>query len=217
MSTLLDNLNKDQKQAVLHHEGPALVLAGAGSGKTRVLTTRVAYLIEEKKVSPSNILLVTFTNKAAHEMNKRVLDLTGSKLPFSGTFHSLCAKILRINGHKIGLNNYFVIYDSDEQLELIKQVYADLNLNVKEINPRAVHGTISSAKNEMLGAEEYERLATGKYQETVARVYKLYQHKLKENQAVDFDDLLLLTNQLFAQDKPTLAYYQDLIKFVLVD
>lgn len=217
MSALLDNLNKDQKQAVLHHEGPALVLAGAGSGKTRVLTTRVAYLIEEQKVSPSNILLVTFTNKAAHEMNKRVLDLTGSKLPFSGTFHSLCAKILRINGHKIGLNNYFVIYDSDEQLELIKQVYADLNLNVKEINPRAVHGTISSAKNEMLSAEEYERLATGKYQETVARVYKLYQHKLKENQAVDFDDLLLLTNQLFAQDKPTLAYYQDLIKFVLVD
>ncbi|MCL4208158.1 UvrD-helicase domain-containing protein [Patescibacteria group bacterium] len=217
MSALLDNLNKDQKQAVLHYEGPALVLAGAGSGKTRVLTTRVAYLIEEKNISPSNILLVTFTNKAAHEMNKRVLDLTGSKLPFSGTFHSLCAKILRINGHKIGLNNYFVIYDSDEQLELIKQVYADLNLNVKEINPRAVHGTISSAKNEMVSAEEYERLATGKYQETVARVYKLYQHKLKENQAVDFDDLLLLTNQLFAQDKPTLAYYQDLIKFVLVD
>ncbi len=217
MSALLDNLNKDQKQAVLHYEGPALVLAGAGSGKTRVLTTRVAYLIEEKNISPSNILLVTFTNKAAHEMNKRVLDLTGSKLPFSGTFHSLCAKILRINGHKIGLNNYFVIYDSDEQLELIKQVYADLNLNVKEINPKAVHGTISSAKNEMVSAEEYERLATGKYQETVARVYKLYQHKLKENQAVDFDDLLLLTNQLFAQDKPTLAYYQDLIKFVLVD
>lgn len=217
MPQLLDTLNSDQKKAVLHHLGPALVLAGAGSGKTRVLTTRVAYLIEEKNVDPSQILLVTFTNKAAHEMNKRVMELTGSKLPFSGTFHSLCAKILRINGHKIGLNNYFVIYDSDEQLTLIKQIYNELNLNPKEINPKAVHATISAAKNEMLSSEEYSRLATGKYQEMVARVYKVYQHKLKQNQAVDFDDLLLLTNQLFLSDKPTLAYYQEQIQFVLVD
>lgn len=217
MSDLLAPLNPAQKKAVLHGEGPALVLAGAGSGKTRVLTTRVAYLIQEKKVNPTQILLVTFTNKAAQEMNKRVMELTGSKLPFSGTFHSLCAKILRVHGHKIGLNNSFVIYDSDEQLTLIKQVYADLNLNVKEVNPKAVHAAISAAKNELLGPEQYLQLATGKFQELVARVYKVYQHQLLENRAVDFDDLLLLTNRLFAENKPTLGYYQELLEYVLVD
>lgn len=217
MSRLLSHLNKDQKKAALHDGGPALVLAGAGSGKTTVLTTRVAYLIEEKGVDPSSILLVTFTNKAAHEMNKRVMELTGSKLPMSGTFHSLCAKILRRHGHKIGLDNNYIIYDSDEQLTLIKQIYKKINLNTKEINPRAVLATISNAKNEMLTPQEYAQFATGNFQETVARVYKLYQKGLKDNHAVDFDDLLNLTNYLFASDKATLAKFQDQIEYVLVD
>jgi len=217
MSQLLDSLNEDQKKAVLHDEGPALVLAGAGSGKTRVLTTRVAYLIEQKGVHPQSIMLVTFTNKAAHEMNKRVMETTGSKLPLSGTFHSICAKILRRHGQKIGLDNNYVIYDSNEQLDLIKQIYKQINIDDKEMKPRSVLSTISNAKNEMLNPDEYQNLANGRYQETVARIYKLYQHNLRKNQAVDFDDLLNLTNQLFAESKTTLAYFQDMIEHVLVD
>jgi DNA helicase II / ATP-dependent DNA helicase PcrA len=217
MSHLLESLNEDQKKAVLHDGGPALVLAGAGSGKTKVLTTRVAYLIEEKNVHPQSIMLVTFTNKAAHEMNKRVMETTGSKLPLSGTFHSICAKILRRHGQKIGLDNNYVIYDSNEQLDLIKQIYKKINLDPKEMKPRSVLATISNAKNEMLSPDEYQNLASDRYQEAVARVYKLYQHNLKKNQAVDFDDLLNLTNQLFAQNKTTLAHFQDMIEHVLVD
>jgi DNA helicase-2/ATP-dependent DNA helicase PcrA len=217
MSQLLDSLNDDQKKAVLHDEGPALVLAGAGSGKTRVLTTRVAYLIEQKGVHPQSIMLVTFTNKAAHEMNKRVMETTGSKLPLSGTFHSICAKILRRHGQKIGLDNNYVIYDSNEQLDLIKQIYKQINIDDKEMKPRSVLATISNAKNEMLNPDEYQNLANGRYQETVARIYKLYQHNLRKNQAVDFDDLLNLTNQLFAESKTTLAYFQDMVEHVLVD
>lgn len=217
MSHLLDELNSDQKKAVLHENGPALVLAGAGSGKTKVLTTRVAYLIQEKGIDPHSILLVTFTNKAAHEMNKRVMETTGSKLPLSGTFHSICAKILRKFGPKIGLDNNYVIYDNNEQLDLIKQIYKEINLDPKEIKPRSILATISNAKNEMLTPEEYQNLASGRFQETVSRVYKLYQHNLKKNQAVDFDDLLNLTNKLFAKDKQTLAYFQDMIEYVLVD
>ena len=217
MSHLLDELNADQKKAVLHKEGPALVLAGAGSGKTRVLTTRVAHLIQERDVHPQSIMLVTFTNKAAHEMNRRVMETTGSKLPLSGTFHSICAKILRRYGQRIGLDNNYVIYDSNEQVDLIKQIYKEINIDVKEMKPRSVLATISNAKNEMLSPDEYENLASGRYQETVARIYKLYQHNLRKNSAVDFDDLLNLTNQLFAKDKPTLAYFQDMIEHVLVD
>jgi DNA helicase-2/ATP-dependent DNA helicase PcrA len=217
MSQLLDELNADQKKAVLHEEGPALVLAGAGSGKTRVLTTRVAHLIQERGVEPQSIMLVTFTNKAAHEMNKRVMETTGSKLPLSGTFHSICAKILRRYGQRIGLDNNYVIYDSNEQVDLIKQIYKEINLDPKEMKPRSVLSTISNAKNEMLSPEEYENFANGRYQETVARVYKLYQHNLRKNSAVDFDDLLSLTNKLFSQDKATLAYFQDMIQYVLVD
>lgn len=217
MSQYLDALNEDQKKAVLHGEGPALVLAGAGSGKTRVLTTRVAYLIEEKGIHPQSILLVTFTNKAAHEMNKRVTELTGSKLPLSGTFHSICAKILRRYGNRIGLDNNYVIYDSKDQLDLIKQIYKEIGLSDKEYKPGGILASISNAKNEMLSVDEYQNLANGRFQETVARVYKLYQHNLKKNQAVDFDDLLNLTNQLFAQSKETLAYFQDMIEYVLVD
>lgn len=217
MSQYLEELNEDQKKAVLHGEGPALVLAGAGSGKTRVLTTRVAHLIQEQDIHPQSILLVTFTNKAAHEMNKRVMELTGSKLPLSGTFHSICAKILRRYGNRIGLDNNYVIYDNKDQMDLIKQIYKEIGLNDKEYKPAGVLASISNAKNEMLSVEEYHNLANGRFQKTVSRVYKLYQHNLRKNQAVDFDDLLNLTNQLFSQSKETLAYFQDMIEYVLVD
>lgn len=217
MSDLLAKLNPEQKAAVLHPQGPALVLAGAGSGKTRVLTTRAAYLIEQEAVQPYQILLVTFTNKAAHEMNQRLLKMTGTKLPMSGTFHSLCAKILRQHGQYVGLDANYVIYDTDDQEALIKQIYKERGFNSKEFKPKAVKAVISNAKNEMLGAEEYQRLATGRFQEFVARVYKIYQHQLLQNKAVDFDDLLLLVNHLFEQNKEILAHYQDQIKHVLVD
>ncbi len=217
VTDLLSSLNSHQQEAVLHYEGPAMVLAGAGSGKTRVLTTRVAWLIHEKHVHPSQILLVTFTNKAAQEMNNRVMELTGSKLPFSGTFHRICATILRRDGYYIGLAPGFSIYDSDDQLSLIKQIYKEHGFSVKDYNPKAVKATISTAKNEMITWEEYEKFATGQYQEFVARVYKLYQRALKEQQAVDFDDLMLLTVELFRTNKEVLGKYQDQIQHVLVD
>lgn len=210
-------LNEQQQAAVLHHEGPAIVLAGAGSGKTRVLTTRVAWLIEEQKVSASQILLVTFTNKAAQEMNNRVAELTGSKLPFSGTFHRVCASILRRDGYHLGLSPGFSIYDSDDQLTLIKQIYKTHSFNPKEYNPQAVKATISRAKNEMITWEEYQKFAQGAFQDFTARVYKLYQMALREQQAVDFDDLLLLVVKLFQTHKEVLGKYQQQIEHVLID
>lgn len=194
-----------------------MVLAGAGSGKTRVLTTRVAWLIQEKQVSPHEILLVTFTNKAAQEMNHRVLELTGSKLPFSGTFHRIAANILRRDGYLIGLSPGFTIYDTDDQATLIKQIYKEHGFSVKDYNPRAIKSSISTAKNEMLTYEEYEKLAQGQYQEFVARVYKLYQRALKEQQAVDFDDLLLLVTELFKSNKTVLGRYQEQLQHVMID
>lgn len=213
----LQNLNPQQQAAVIHAHGPAMVLAGAGSGKTRVLTTRVAWLIQDQQVHPSQILLVTFTNKAAQEMNQRVMMLTGSKLPFSGTFHRVCATILRRDGHYIGLSPGFTIYDTDDQNTLIKQIYKSHGFDSKEYNPQAVKATISKAKNEMITWEEYEKFAQGAFQNFVARVYKLYQLALKEQQAVDFDDLLLLVVELFKSNKEVLAKYQNQIEHVLID
>lgn len=194
-----------------------MVLAGAGSGKTRVLTTRVAWLIQEHQIHPSQILLVTFTNKAAQEMNNRVAELTGSKLPFSGTFHRISASILRRDGYHIGLAPGFSIYDSDDQLTLVKQIYKSHGFNPKEFNPNAVKAEISKAKNEMIPWQQYEQFATGQFQEFVARVYKIYQHALQEQQAVDFDDLLLKVVELLQSNKEILGKYQDQIQHVLVD
>lgn len=216
-STLLENLNPDQQKAVQHYKGPALVLAGAGSGKTRVLTTRAAWLIQEHGVQPEQILLVTFTNKAAQEMNHRVELLTGSRLPFSGTFHSLCAKILRRDGHHLGLDNSFVIYDSDDQLALLKQIYKKFGYSIKDINPKGVKAEISNAKNSMVGPEEYQHVATGQYQEKVAQIYLQYNAALKRNQAVDFDDLLLLVVKLLKHIPPVREKYQRQFEFVMVD
>ncbi len=213
----LEHLNENQRQAVIHPDGPAMVLAGAGSGKTRVLTTRVAWLIDQGKVDPREIMLVTFTNKAAQEMNHRVAQLTGQALPFAGTFHRLAAKILRHDGHRLGLSPNYTIYDTDDQVSLLKQVYKDHGFDPKEFNPKAIKATISEAKNELLSWQEYESLASNRYQRIAADIYHYYQNELRRQQAVDFDDLLILAVQLLKQNKDVLAKYQDQLSHVLVD
>jgi len=214
---LLAKLNQKQLEAVLHPNGPAIVLAGAGSGKTRVLTTRAGWLIQEKKVDPSAILLVTFTNKAAQEINQRMFNMTGHELPFAGTFHRICAKILRRHGYLIGLPANFTIFDSDDQLDLIKQLYKRNSWSEKEFHPKAVKGTISEAKNEMVMPDEYLEKAAGKYQEFVGHAYKQYQHQLAEDHAVDFDDLLLRVIELFIKFPNVLQKYQNTLEHVLID
>lgn len=217
VSELLNKLNDQQKQAVLHGQGPAIVLAGAGSGKTTVLTHRVAYLIEQELARPEQILLVTFTNKAAAEMRNRVRELTGFNLPFSGTFHSLSARILRIDGKHIGLPQGFIIYDAQEQLQLIKQIYKENNFDSKEFNPKAVLATISNAKNEMISVSKYEEMAYGRFQSHVSKVFKIYQYKLKQIGAVDFDDLLLQLIELLVKVPEIREKYQQQLIYVLVD
>lgn len=217
MSNILNNLNKEQKQAVLHEQGPAVVLAGAGSGKTTVLTARVAWLLTEKNIKPYEIFVVTFTNKAAKEIKERILQKTGFHLPWSGTFHSLCAKILRIDGAEIGLANNFVIYDADDQLSLIKKIFKDLNIDDEDIKPKSAQNAISQAKNEMLKPDDYEQIAKGHFQQTVAKIYKIYQRELNKASAVDFDDLLLKTVDLLKKSARVKEKFQKNIKHVLVD
>ena len=194
-----------------------MVLAGAGSGKTTVLTTRAALLLTEQRIFPENILLVTFTNKAANEMKERISRITGSTLPLAGTFHSLCAKILRVEGRHVGLDSNFVIYDSSDQLALIKEIYDRHSLDKKEFNINATKASISKAKNELLSISKYEEVAYGAFQAHVARVYKLYQHYLAQAQAVDFDDLMLKVVDLFTLHPYVLEKYQSQISHVLVD
>lgn len=214
---IFNHLNKQQKEAVFCTEGPILVLAGAGSGKTRVLTTKVAYLILEKNIPPSQILMVTFTNKAANEMKERIIKMVGKAPPYTGTFHSLCAKILRIDGRSIGISPSFVIYDEEDQLEAIKEVMVKVDISTKQFNPRAVLSTISEAKNELISALEYPQYARGYFQETVAQVYFAYQKFLKENEALDFDDLILETVRLFQKNREIAEKYQERFHYVLVD
>ena len=216
---LLNDLNSDQQKAVVATDGPILILAGAGSGKTRVLTYKVAYLIGEKHIDPTRVLMLTFTNKAAGEMKdliKKLLHGT-TDLPFAGTFHSLCAKILRQQGGGIGIPVNFVIYDEEDQLDAIKEVMKDADISVKDFRPHAILATISEAKNELISALEYPQYARGYFQETVARVYILYQKKLLENSALDFDDLLVKTVQLFEKHPNILGEYQEKWKYLLVD
>lgn len=214
---LLSSLNDQQKKAVLHENGPAIVLAGAGSGKTRVLTTRATWLIKEKHVRPEEILLVTFTNKAAGEMNRRVYEQAGTELPFSGTFHSLCSRILRKEAHHLGLTPSYSIYDSGDQLSLIKQLYKKHGYDSKKFKPQAIKAKISQAKNEMLTPDDYAEIAGDDYQEFTAKLYRKYQTALHEQQAADFDDLLLLVVKLFQENKAVLEKYQNLISYVMVD
>lgn len=226
-ANILNDLNHDQQKAVKQTDGPVLILAGAGSGKTRVLTYRVAYLIAEKHVSGENILMLTFTNKAANAMKERVRFLLSTKLPsdqitnngvpFAGTFHSLCVSILRKHGSYINIPSNFSIYDDADQIDAIKQVMVRLDISQKQYNPRAVLSTISQAKNEMVTALEYPQYARGDFQETVARVYLSYQQLLITNGALDFDDLLLKTVQLFQKYPDVLGQYQEQYHYVLVD
>jgi len=217
---ILEGLNKQQKEAVLHTEGPLLILAGAGSGKTRVLTHRIAYIIREKGVYPGNILAITFTNKAAREMKERIEALLGDMAEgiWVGTFHSVCLRMLRKDIEKIGFNNNFVIFDTDDQQRLIKDCLKELNLNEKNFPPKMVLDIIGKAKDEMIEPEAYSKINASDYRlSKVARIYELYQKKLKSNNAVDFDDIILHTIRLLLDNPPVLEYYHRKFKYILVD
>lgn len=216
---LTEHLNKPQAEAVEHYAGPLLILAGAGSGKTRVLTHRIGYLIKEKGVAPYSILAITFTNKAAGEMKERVNNLIGhqAEAMWICTFHSACVRILRKEIGRLGYDSNFVIYDSADQQTLIKQCLKELNIDDKRYPPRAVGAGISQAKNKLMDPKAYDDKAYDYYQQTVSKVYKLYQAKLHTNNAVDFDDLIMKTVALFEQDAEVLEYYQNRFRYILVD
>lgn len=222
--SLFDSLNRDQQKALIQTDGPILILAGAGSGKTRVLTHKVAYLILEKKISGSAILMVTFTNKAAMEMKERIHTLlvtNGDKeisdMPFAGTFHSLCAKILRKEGKHIGISSNFIIYDEGDKKDAIKTIMNNKNISAKSFNPSSVGATISQIKNELISPLEYPQYARGFFQETVAEIYIDYQKFIHDNGALDFDDLLYETVRLFTKYPDVLSSYQDKYRYVLID
>jgi len=217
---LFSILNPQQIPAVKHLNGPALVVAGPGSGKTRVLTHRIAYLIKNHGVNGNNILCVTFTNKAAGEIKERVNNLVNSeetKLAFSGTFHSICSKILRKDGFNIEIPVSFVIYDTDDQESLIRGILKDFGIDTKRVNPKAVLETISSAKSELIDSKSYENLSHGLFQKTVAKIYPEYQKRLRKNNALDFDDLLVETINLFEKVPEVLGKYKNQFKHILVD
>lgn len=216
---ILKGLNKEQREAVKHFNGPLLVLAGAGSGKTRVLTYRIAYLIEEYGVLPSNILAVTFTNKAADEMKERVFhQLNGlDKGLWVSTFHSFAVRILRREIEKLGYNSNFVIFDTSDQKRMVKRVLEELNIDSKKTKPSALLAEISKAKNELINPEGYAGNVGDFFMGLTSRVYNLYQEKLKESNALDFDDLIMKTVELFRKFPSVLEYYQDRFKFILVD
>ena len=216
---LLTGLNPAQMEAVKHTEGPLLIVAGAGSGKTKVLTTRIAYLIKGKKVTPWSILAITFTNKAAGEMKDRVGRLigAGSQDIWVSTFHSACLRILRRDITALGYDKNFVIYDTDDQLTVIKDCLKQLNIDDKKFQPRAMAAGISDAKNQMMNPAEYSKKAYDYYSQKIAEVYSLYQYKLQKNNALDFDDLIRLTVQLFDEHPDILEHYQNRFKYIMVD
>ena len=213
----LKELNSQQIEAVVQNDGPMIILAGAGSGKTRVLTYKVINLLDDG-VDPENILMVTFTNKAATEMKERIVKLLGgSHSVFVSTFHALCAKILRIDGHFISIPKNFVIYDTADQKDAIKESFNLLGISAKEYKPSSVLNTISQAKNELIDEIQYPSYTRGHFQDMVAKVYKVYQKLLKENAALDFDDLILKTVELFKKNPHILEKYQNKFKYILVD
>ncbi|MBS4980174.1 MAG: DNA helicase PcrA [Lachnospiraceae bacterium] len=218
--SIYDTLNAEQQEAVFHTEGPLLILAGAGSGKTRVLTHRIAYLIEEKGINPWNILAITFTNKAAGEMRERVDDIVGfgSESIWVSTFHSTCVRILRRHIDRLGYDNNFTIYDGDDQKTLMKDVCKLLQIDTKTYRERTILSAISSAKDEMITPEEYELNAYGDFsKKKIAEAYKEYERQLKANNALDFDDLLVKTVQLFQTEPEILEYYQERFRYIMVD
>lgn len=218
--SIYDTLNKEQREAVYHTEGPLLILAGAGSGKTRVLTHRIAYLIDEKGVNPWNILAITFTNKAAGEMRERVDQIVGfgSESIWVSTFHSTCVRILRRHIDLLGYDTSFTIYDADDQKTLMKDVCKYLQIDTKVYKERNLLAAISSAKDELITPEEYELNAAGDFgKQKIAKVYKEYEKQLRANNALDFDDLLVKTVQLFQTQPEVLDYYQERFRYIMVD
>lgn len=219
VTNLLANMNEKQAQAVTCTQGPLLIMAGAGSGKTRVLTHRVAYLIEEQGVNPWNILAITFTNKAAKEMRERIDNLIGegSQDIWVSTFHALCVRILRRDCEKIGYERAFGIASTSEQRTLMKNILTELNVDIKKFDPRAILSAISNAKNDLLDPKQYAQIAKDQFEELVAKAYVMYQERLQANQVMDFDDLIMQTIELFKQSPETLAFYQRKFKYIHVD
>lgn len=218
MNPLLNGMNERQAEAVQTTEGPLLIMAGAGSGKTRVLTHRIAYLIDEKMVNPWNILAITFTNKAAREMKERAAALNPATQDcLIATFHSMCVRILRREADHIGYNRNFTIVDPGEQRTLMKRILKNLNLDPKKWNERAILGTISNAKNDLIDEVAYANMAGDMYTEIVAKCYTAYQKELRQSEAMDFDDLIMLTLRLFDQNPDVLTYYQQRYQYIHVD
>lgn len=217
--SIYDTLNDRQKEAVFQTEGPLLILAGAGSGKTRVLTHRIAYLLEEKGVFPWNILAITFTNKAAMEMKERVEQLVpyDAKDIWVSTFHAACVRILRRNIERLGYNRNFTIYDTDDQKTVIKDICRSMNIDTKQLKERAIMSAISAAKNELITPSEYEKTAGDYIAKKIAEVYWAYDKQLCDNNALDFDDLLLKTVQLFVECPDVLERYQERFRYIMVD
>ena len=214
----LKDLNPQQQKAVKDTIGAQIILAGAGSGKTRVLTYKVIYLLKEKNINPANILMVTFTNKAASEMKERVNKvIKGGDKPLIATFHSLCAKILRIEGKYVGFSPSFSIYDTSDSLDGVKEAMKILNVSFRDFKPSSILATISQAKNQLINFSDYRNYARGFFQETVADIYPVYQKILKENNALDFDDLILETVSLFNNSPEVLEKYQNKFKYILID
>ena len=220
MQNLIEGLNDKQKEAVLATEGPCLVIAGAGSGKTKVLTHKIAYLISEKNVKPYNILAITFTNKAASEMKQRVEKIVGdvAQEMWMGTFHSICVRILRRFIDRIGFDTSFLIFDTSDQKTVVKECLKALNIDDKAFSDRSVLSEISNAKNEMLTPKAYQAKYAGEFRkEKIGQVYELYQKRLRENNAIDFDDIINYTIDILSENPDVLQYYTEKFKYVLVD
>lgn len=216
----LSGLNKQQKQAVTHADGPLLIVAGAGSGKTRVLTYRIAYLLQQYKAAPEQILALTFTNKAAREMKERIKNLIGDKAGklWMGTFHSIFSKILRFEAEKIGFGSDFTIYDTNDSQTVVKQILQELNYDTKEIKPKTIHNKISDSKNQLITADTFkEKFISSTLDDITSRVYDIYNKRLKQSNAMDFDDLLVKPIELFQQHPEVLEKYQDRFKYIMID
>jgi len=215
---LLEGLNDRQLEGVVTTDGPVLILAGAGSGKTRVLTYRTAYLIEKLGVEPYNIMAITFTNKAASEMKDRIANLTGTEGVWVSTFHSACVRILRRFADKIGYDNHFTIYDSDDSKTLMKHIIKDMNLDTKKFKEKTFLNEISSAKNELINEVDYaDRFASDYTKKITSRVYLEYESRLRASNAFDFDDLIMKTVELFKTSPEVLNNYQERLHYVMVD
>ncbi|MDB5171139.1 MAG: pcrA, partial [Candidatus Saccharibacteria bacterium] len=223
MEHLLEGLNPEQRRAVETTEGPLLIQAGAGSGKTKTLTHRIAYLIATHKATPFNILAVTFTNKAAKEMRERVGQLLGQNadnrgfMPYMGTFHGICVRLLRQDGESVGIPRSFVIFDESDRQAAIKQVSKQLMIDEKAFPPRAISGLISSAKNEMISPQEYAGSANSPGQQVAAKVYPLYERSLRDASALDFDDLINKTVEMFKTQPEIRAKWQKQFKYIMID